>query len=198
MKRILASYVKGVDRLAEITGRLSQILVLVVVLIGFYNVVARYVGRFIGVQLSSNVFIELQWYLYSLIFLFGFNYILKHGINVRVDFLYAKWPHRRQATIDFWGHLLFLLPFCILGIWFAINPVLTSWGRLPSGGWGPWEMSPDPNGLPRAPIKTMIIVGFSLLLLQTTAEIIRLYPIMRTGVPIFGDEEVPEAPLRIE
>lgn len=92
---------------------------------------------------------------------------LKHGINVRVDLIYAHWPTRRKAILDFVGHLLFLIPFCLLAIWVTINPVLTAWGRLPNGGWVPWEQSPDPGGLPRAPIKTMIIIAFVLLLLQT-------------------------------
>ena len=198
MKRLLAGYVNAVDRIAEFTGWLSQLIVIVIVVVGFYNVAARYLGRFVGMQLSSNVFIETQWYLYSMVFFLGFNYILKNGINVRVDFLYAKWPRTRQAAIDFWGHLLFVIPFCVIGIWVTINPVLTSWGRLPNGSWGTWEVSPDPNGLPRAPIKTMIIVAFVLLLLQVIAELIKLYPVMRTGRAVFGQEVHRDAPLRLE
>ncbi|MCB0046173.1 MAG: TRAP transporter small permease subunit [Caldilineaceae bacterium] len=198
MKKLLAGYVRIVDRLAEFTGWLSQMFVIIVVGIGFYNVLARFIGRYVGRQLSSNVFIEAQWYLFSLVFLLGFNYILKHGINVRVDFLFANWPRKRQAQIDFWGHLLFLVPFCLIAIQVTINPVMRSWGRLPNGGWGSWEMSPDPGGLPRAPIKSMIIVAFVLLLLQAIAELIKLYPIMRTGKALFGEESIADAPLRIE
>ena len=198
MQRFLAGYVNTVDRIAEFTGWISQMIVLIIVVVGFFNVAVRYLGRFGGVQLSSNVFIELQWYLYSLVFLLGFNYIMKNGINVRVDFLYAKWPRTRQAAIDFWGHLFFVIPFCIIGIWVTINPVLTSWGRLPNGSWGTWEMSPDPNGLPRAPIKTMIIVAFVLLLLQVIAELIKLYAVMRTGHAVYGQDVQHDAPLRLE
>ncbi len=198
MKRLLAGYVDVIDRIAEFTGWISQMLVILVVVVGFYNVAARYFGRFVGMQLSSNVFIETQWYLYSLVFFFGFNYIMKHGINVRVDFLYAKWPRTRQAAVDFWGHLFFLVPFCLIAIWVTINPVLTSWGRLSNGTWGTWELSPDPSGLPRAPIKTMIIIAFVLLLLQAIAEIIKLYPIMRTGKAVYGEDVHLDAPLRLE
>lgn len=197
--RLLGKYVQFIDALTERVGWLSMLIAALTVFVGFYNVVARFVGRYIGVQLSSNMFIELQWYMFSLVFFLSFAYILKNGINVRVDFIYAKWSKQRKATLDFWGHLFFLLPFCVIGIWFTINPVLSSWGRLPNGGWGPWEMSPDPSGLPRAPIKSMIIVAFSLLLLQTTAELIKLYAIIR------GQEDLLEirsaesdAPLRIE
>ncbi len=197
--RLLGKYVHFVDALTERVGWLSMIIAALTVLVGFYNVVARYVGRFIGLQLSSNMFIELQWYMFSLVFFLSFAYILKNGINVRVDFIYANWSKRRKATLDFWGHLFFLLPFCVLGIWFTVNPVLSSWGRLPNGNWGPWEMSPDPNGLPRAPIKSMIIVAFTLLLLQTISELIKLYAIMRGQERLLDIDRVEsDAPVRIE
>lgn len=190
--RFIEWYVKAVDALSEGLGWLSQMLVIVTVIIGFYNVVARYAGRFMETQLSSNLYIELQWYLFSLVFFFGFAYILKHGINVRVDFLYAKWPKKRQAMIDFWGHIFFLIPFTILGIYVTIDPVLFSW-RLN-------ETSPDPGGLPRAPLKTMIIVAFVTLLLQTISELIKLYGVITDNERILaiGAPEEHEEPLRIE
>lgn len=199
MMRTLIRYTQVVDNISERLGWVSMILVIVTVIIGFFNVVVRYLGQFIGVQLSSNRFIELQWYLYSLVFFLGFAYILKHGINVRVDFIYAKWPKKRKAMIDFWGHLFFLVPFCIMAIYVTINPVLVSWGRLPNGGWGTWELSPDPSGLPRAPIKTMIIVAFVLLFLQTIAELIKLWIVLKGHEELVVVEELEvEGPLRIE
>jgi TRAP-type mannitol/chloroaromatic compound transport system permease small subunit len=168
-----------IDAITEGVGKISEWLVLLVIAVGFYNVVGRYVGRGLGVQLSSNRFIELQWYIFSLIFFLGFAYILKHNVNVRVDFLYAKWSEKRKALVDFWGTILFLIPFCIIGIYATINPVLKSWGLRPNGTWGRWEMSPDPGGLPRAPIKTMIIVAFALLLLQAIAQAIKYFAVMR-------------------
>lgn len=164
---------RAIDTLIEAIGRLLPFLVMILIGAGFYNVVARYVGRFLQVRLTNNSAIEIQWYLYSVLFFLGFAYILKHNVNVRVDFLYAKWPAKRRALIDFWGTLLFLIPFCILGIVVTINPVLASWGRLPNGNWGMWEISPDPDGLPRAPIKSMIIVAFVLLLAQAISQLIK-------------------------
>jgi TRAP-type mannitol/chloroaromatic compound transport system permease small subunit len=197
--RILLKFVQIVDAISEHLGSLITLVVVATVAVGFYNVVARYLGRFIGMQLSSNTFIELQWYMYSVVFLLGFAYILKRGINVRVDFLYGKWPRKRQATVDFWGHLLFLVPFCLIAIWVSINPVLASWGRLANGSWGPWEMSPDAGGLPRAPLKTMIIVGFALLAIQALAELIKLYITMRGRQEILtADKADTDQPLRIE
>lgn len=177
--RFLLKLSATIDRLTDWVGQLSDWLVIITVAVGFYNVLVRYVGRFIGLQLSSNGFIELQWYLFSLIFFFGFAYILKHGENVRVDFLYSNWSEKRQALVDFLGTLLFLIPFCVIGIWVTWNPVLQSWGRLPGGTWGPWEISSDANGLPRAPIKTMIIVAFVLLLIQAISQAIKYFAILR-------------------
>ncbi|MEZ4706921.1 MAG: TRAP transporter small permease subunit [Caldilineaceae bacterium] len=195
---ILLRISRLIDRISEISGWIAQILVIVTVTLGFYNVVARYVGRSIGMNLSSNLFLEMQWHLFSLVFFLGFSYILKHGVNVRVDFIYGHWSKQRKALLDFWGHLLLLVPFCILGIYVSVSPVLTSWGRLPDGTWGTWELSPDPNGIPRAPIKTMIIIAFVLLLMQVIAELIKLWAVLR-GQDV-DVEELGEgaSPLRIE
>ena len=182
--RSLLKIARFIDQISEWSGILSTGLVLVTIVIGFYNVIARYVGREIGVTLSSNVFIEIQWYLFSLVFFFGFAYALKHGVNVRVDFYFTNFTAKRKAWVDFIGHILFLIPFCLIGIYATLGPVLNSWGRLPSGEYGQWELSPDPGGLPRAPIKTMIIVAFLLLLLQAIAEVLKKFAIIR------GDETV--------
>ena len=172
----------AIDALNEWIGSKTAYIVMAMVAIGFVNVVARYVGRFIGVRLTSNAIIELQWYLFSIMFFLGFAYILKHNLNVRVDFWYANWPAQRRALIDLAGTLLFLIPFCIIAIIETFNPVMFSWGRLPNGSWGTWEMSPDPDGLPRAPIKSMIIVAFVLLLLQAISQAIKYLAIVTNVV----------------
>jgi TRAP-type mannitol/chloroaromatic compound transport system permease small subunit len=185
----LLKFSRVIDAISERLGWLSMMLVILTVVVGFYNVLARYVGRFVGMQLSSNVFIETQWYLFSLVFFLSFGYILKNGINVRVDFIYTHWTKRRKALLDFWGHLLFLLPYCLLGIWVTVNPVITSWIQ--------WEQSPDPGGLARAPIKSMIIVAFLMLTFQTISELIKLWAVIRGENIAVADLDV-ETPLRIE
>jgi TRAP-type mannitol/chloroaromatic compound transport system permease small subunit len=195
--RALLRFSRVIDNLSDRLGWLAMILVVAVVAIGFFNVISRYLGYYIGVKLASNLWIELQWYLYSIIFFLGFAYILRHGINVRVDFIYSKWPKKRQALLDFWGHLFFLVPYCIIGIYVTISPVLVSWGRLPNGTWGKWEVSPDPSGLPRAPIKTMIIIAFVFLLLQAVSELIKLAAVLRGYEEEVTLEEV-HGPLRLE
>lgn len=189
--RTLLKLSAAIDAVSELFGQLANWIVLITIAIGFYNVAVRFTGRWTGLQLSSNVYIELQQYLFSLIFLLGFAYILKHGINVRVDFLYARWSDRTRALIDLVGTLAFLIPFCIIGIYVTISPVLTSWGRLPDGTWGAWEMSPDANGLPRAPIKSMIIVAFALLLMQAISQTIKYLAV------VLGHREI-EAVIKAE
>ncbi|MBL8079580.1 MAG: TRAP transporter small permease subunit [Anaerolineales bacterium] len=168
-----------IDDLTEYFGKASAFSVLLTILVGFYNVIARYAGRFIGIKLTSNLFIELQWYLFSLTFLLGFAYVLKHGANVRVDFLYANWSPKTKAWVDLVGHTIFLITFCIIGIYVTTHPILQSWGHLPDGSYGAWELSPDPDGLPRAPIKSILWVGLGMLLLQTVSEIIKNISIIR-------------------
>lgn len=163
----------GIDKVTEVAGTISRYLVLAIVAVGFLNVVARYAGRFVGVRLTSNAWIEIQWYVYSVMFFLAFGYVLKHNVNVRVDFYYANWSPKRRAWIDLIGTIFFLIPFCLLGMYATFNPVMLSWGRLPDGTFGVWELSPDPDGLPRAPIKTMIIVAFALLLLAAISHAIK-------------------------
>lgn len=201
----MQKFTRAVDRLSEWLGNVAVYLVILAVAIGFYNVVVRYVGQLIGVQLSFNTFIELQWHLFALVFLLSFAYILKHNINVRVDFIYGNWPDRRKAMLDFWGHIFFLIPFCIIGIYVSWRPTLTAWGRGPRDDlWTPWAWtgsivrSPDPGGLIWAPIRTMIIVGFVLLLLQGIAEIYKLQLVLRGKMTLQEVEPEQDAPLRIE
>jgi TRAP-type mannitol/chloroaromatic compound transport system permease small subunit len=176
--RLWLRFAQAIDRLSDFVGQCSNWLVIVTIAVGFYNVLVRYLGRFIGLQLSSNALIELQWYLFSVMFFFGFAYILKHDQNVRVDFWYAHWSDRRRTWVNLLGTVLFLIPFCVIGLYVAFNPVLTSWGYLPDGSWGTWEVSPDANGLPRAPIKTMLLVGLFLLLLQAIAQTIKYVAVL--------------------
>jgi TRAP-type mannitol/chloroaromatic compound transport system permease small subunit len=180
-----------IDNCADKLGWLSNWLVLLTIGVGFFNVLARYMGRFIGIQLSSNALLEMQWYLFSLTFLSGFVYILRHGENVRVDFFYANFSEKKRALVDFFGTILFLIPFCLIGIWVLINPVLQSWGRLSDGSWGTWEISSDANGLPRAPIKTMVPIGLLLLLIQSISQAIKYLAV------ILGYQQVAEQ-IRLE
>ena len=222
---ITRRFSKTVDTISDFVGEVAVYLVLITVVIGVYNVGARFIGRYLGLQLSSNRFIELQWYLFSLVFFLGFAYIMQHGINVRVDFIYSKWSLKRRAKLDFWLNWIMILPFCVIGVVETWDPLLTSWGLDASGHWcfagsrpatsgqlilyfvdfldlrGAYcgEISPDPDGLNRAPIKSFILLAFALLALQVLAEQAKLFRVLRHGEDVAGGElQEAEAPLRLE
>ena len=175
---LLLKLSKGIDAFTDKLGGIIKLIVVLTIAATFLNAFLRYLGKAIAQTLISNELIQVQWYLFSMIFLFGFPYILLHNTNVRVDFLYAKWGPRRRAFIDFFGTLLFLIPFCLLAIYVSINPVLIAWGRLPDGTFGAWEFSSDAGGLPMAPLKTLIILGFLLLLIQAVSQLIKYLAIL--------------------
>lgn len=181
---------RAIDTLMEWVGSLSMLLVTLLLGVGIYNVAARYIGRLTRQNLASNTLLEAQWYLFSVIFFLGFAFILKRNTHVRVDFLYQNFGPKARAWVNLLGTLLFLLPFCLLGIYVTYEPVLSSWGLRPNGSWGTWEMSPDAGGLPRAPLKSMIIVAFVLLILQGISEVIKHIAVLR-GVRS-ADEEAYE------
>jgi TRAP-type mannitol/chloroaromatic compound transport system permease small subunit len=158
--RILLAFSRAVDRWNERIGRWVGWLTLGMVLVGAFNAVVRYLGR-----LSSNTYVELQWYLFSVVFLLGAAATLRQGGHVRVDVLYGRLSERARAWIDVVGTVLFLLPFCALMLWLAWPYVARSFAVR--------EGSPDPGGLPRYPIKAMIPVSFALLLLQGLSELVK-------------------------
>lgn len=154
-----------IDRFSDLMGRYLCWLTLFMVVIGSWNAVARKTDRFTGLHLSSNAFIELQWYMFSVIFLLGAAYTLRHGEHVRVDVLYGRLPAKAQAWINFIGTLIFLFPFCALMIWVSMPSVINSWKI--------WEISNDPGGLPRYPLKTMVPLAFLLLAVQGLSELFK-------------------------
>jgi len=157
MERMLR-LARAIDRFNERFGRLLYWLTLLMVVVGAFNAIVRYLDRYTGLGLSSNMYLELQWYLFSLVFLLGAAYTLKHDAHVRVDVFIGRLGARGQAIVNLAGVVLFLVPFCVLMIWVSWPAVVNSWSAL--------EMSPDPGGLPRYPIKTMIPVAFLLVLAQ--------------------------------
>lgn len=162
-----------IDAVNEWIGRIAYWLVLLMVFIGVWNVIGRYIGRFLGTNLTSNALIETQWYLFSIIFLSGAAYALKYNEHVRVDIFYKGWNHRRQALANFLGSILLLIPFSCLIIYYSWGSIINSWKIE--------EMSPDPGGLPRYPIKSAIIVGFLLLILQGISEAIKNWAVWRNS-----------------
>ena len=151
-----------------LTTRLAQVmwwLTLLMVFIGFVNVVTRYAGRALGVSLGGTLYIALQTYAYDLVFLLGAAYVLRVDAHVRVDVIYSTLKRRTRALIDIFGILFFLFPFCYMGIYFSRSYIANSWRQL--------EVNRNAGNIPVYPIKAVIIVAFALLILQGVSELIK-------------------------
>ncbi len=157
-----ANYLDNLNRLVAIIARWALLLMLG---LGLWNVIGRYLGVSIGYNLSSNGLIESQWYLFDLTFLLGLGWTLQNQGHVRVDILQGNWGIRRKSQIELLGTLFMLLPFAIGVMIISIEPAMHSWNIR--------EASPDPDGLPRYLVKALIPIGFCLLSLQGVAEVIR-------------------------
>ena len=166
---------RAIDRFTNTIGKLTYWLVLVMIGVGVWNVLGRYIGNAVGQNLSSNALIETQWYLFDLVFLLGAAYTLQHNEHVRVDVFYDRWNRKRKALADLLGTLFFLIPFSVLVIYFSWASVVQSWVTR--------ETSPDPGGLSRYPIKAMVIVSFLLLIIQGISEAIKNWAIVQGRTP---------------
>jgi TRAP-type mannitol/chloroaromatic compound transport system permease small subunit len=113
---------------------------------------------------TKNWVLELEWHLYALIFLLGISYALQKDEHVRVDLFYQKYSPRTRAIVNLLGHLIFLVPWCIV--------VISTSYKYAANSFSFSEGSPNPGGLPmRYIIKSSIFIGFGLLLLQGVAQI---------------------------
>jgi TRAP-type mannitol/chloroaromatic compound transport system permease small subunit len=158
--RLLLKFADAVDALSEWIGQWLKWLVLFSSLISAGNALVRYTFHN-----SSNAWLEIQWYMFGAMFLLAAGYALKHEEHVRVDVFYSRMAPRTQAWFDVFGAIFFLMPTAILIAWMSIPMVVNSI-RIN-------EMSSDPGGLLRWPIKFCIPLGFLLLAIQGVAEIIK-------------------------
>jgi TRAP-type mannitol/chloroaromatic compound transport system permease small subunit len=161
---------RGIDRLNLIVGRGVSWLVLLVVVISAGNAVSRKLF-----SLSSNAWLEVQWYLFSAIFLLAAGYTLLKGEHVKVDILFARLPRRIQLWIEVFGTLVFLLPFCVLS-------VLLTWPVVVSK-YLSQETSGNAGGLVLWPVWVLIPIGFTLLGLQGISELIKRLAILGGRLP---------------
>lgn len=173
-----------IDRMSRRLARAVAWLLCVMVLLGAWNAIARYGQRDLGLSLSSNALLELQWYLFSLVFLLGAPYALRRGDHVRVDVLFAGLPPRGRWWIDFVGGLVLLVPFCAAALWLSLD--------FAAGSWAEGERSNDPGGLLRWPLKAVVPVAFGLLLLQGISEVVKRALLLRGATP--GQVGLDEAP----
>lgn len=155
-----------IDRFNEIVGKAVGWLILVAILVSAANAIVRKVF-----STSSNAWLELQWYLFGAAFLLAAAYTLKQNEHIRIDIVYGLFSRRTQHWIDLFGHLVFLMPFTLLMLWYFVPYVLQSYGN--------GEVSTNAGGLLIWPAKGLLLVGFLLLGLQGVSEIIKKIAVMR-------------------
>jgi TRAP-type mannitol/chloroaromatic compound transport system permease small subunit len=149
-----------IDRLNERIGRVMYWLVLVAVIVSAGNAISRKLFN-----MSSNAYLELQWYLFSALFLFCAGYTLLRNEHVRIDVVAGRFSARTQAWIDVFGTLFFLLPMAVLFIWLSWPIVIRTYTQ--------GEISTNAGGLLIWPARLMVPVGFALLTLQGLSELIK-------------------------
>jgi TRAP-type mannitol/chloroaromatic compound transport system permease small subunit len=156
----LLAFSRAVDWFSTRLAVVANWLVLLAVVISAGNAASRYLF-----SESSNGWLEIQWYMFAGMVLLGAPYTLKMNEHVRVDLVYGMVSERTQIWIDIVGGVLFLLPICIILIYFTWPWFVDSWLQN--------EQSSNAGGLVRWPIKLLLPVGFFLMAIQGVSEIIK-------------------------
>lgn len=173
--KFLLSVSKLIDGLNEWVGRLVLWLVVPMIAVGAYNAIGRSLDKSIGTRLASNTYFELQWYLFSLIFLLMVGYVLKHNGHIRVDVVYARLGPRGRAWVNMLGSILFLVPSALI-LFYVSLPLVAFSVQVR-------EVSSDAGGLPRWPLKLMLLPAFVLLALQGFSEFVKNLAYLRGFLP---------------
>jgi TRAP-type mannitol/chloroaromatic compound transport system permease small subunit len=169
MKALLALS-RLVDQLNERVGRLVYWCVLVMVLVSAANATSRY-----ALNMASNAWLELQWYLFSVVFLLCSGYTLLHNEHIRIDVVSSRLSRRTQVWIDVFGIVFFLLPMSIFIMWLGWPIFMNAFN---SG-----EISVNAGGLVRWPARLLVPVGFFLLSVQGVSELIKRIAFLMGLIP---------------
>jgi TRAP-type mannitol/chloroaromatic compound transport system permease small subunit len=151
---------RGIDAITEKLGRALCWLLLAAVVISTVNAITRK-----AFNLSSNAYLEAQWYLFAVTFMLGAGYVFLHDQHVRIDVLSSKLKRTTQIKIDVAGIVFFLLPLCVFVVWTSLPSVMTAIQTK--------EVSASPGGLIRWPLYMLVPVGFSLLAIQSVSELFK-------------------------
>src|SRR4051794_22670250 len=168
----------AIDRLNERIGGLCNWLVLAACLVSAANAMIRYAFSY-----SSNSYLELQWYMFAILVMFGASYTFKRNEHVRVEILYLMLSERGQLWLDLIGTLFFLIPSCLLLSYLSVPFFVDSYDTL--------EMSGNAGGLVRWPIKAVLPLGFALLALQGFSEVIKRIAALRGDLTLDARYERP-------
>ena len=149
------------NKFSDFIGKLSAILLLLLLANVFYDVIMRYLFNNVSIGMQ-----ELEWHLYATIFLLGISYTLKEDGHVRVDIIYERLGPRKKAVVDILGTFILLLPFCLLVAYYGIGFAKEAYSIN--------EASGDPGGLPyRWIIKSMIPLSFTFVIISSIGFMLR-------------------------
>ncbi|SOZ13938.1 TRAP-type transporter, small permease component [Cupriavidus taiwanensis] len=159
-----------IDAVNAFIGQWAKWLVLLAVLVCAGNAIIRYTF-----SVSSNAWLELQWYMFAGVFLLGAPYTLRRDEHVRIDVIAGRFSERTQVWIDIFGILFFLLPISLIILWLSIPYFWLSYAGH--------EMSGNAGGLIRWPAKFLIVAGFALMILQGLSELIKRFAYLKGDLP---------------
>ena len=177
MKHLLV-LARRIDDLSRAAAVVALWLVLICALVSAGNALTRY-----AFDLSSNAWLEMQWYMFGGTVLLGAAHLLNTNGHIRVDLFYNKLNDRQRTWLDLFGLIVFLLPFCYF-------MVIYSWPWFVES-WEIGEISPNAGGLIRWPVKLLLPLGFGLLILQGLSEIIKRVAALRGDIAINTQYERP-------
>ena len=161
---------RAIDAFTAFVGRWVSWLIVLAVIISSVNAIVRKVF-----DMSSNSYLELQWVLFSVVFLLCSPWTLLQGEHIKIDIINHMLPLRTRSRSDMFGHLFFLVPMCLIRLYTSIPFFLVSFRQN--------EQSFSAGGLPQWPAKSLIMLGFALLLVQAVSEIIKRAAVMRGLLP---------------
>jgi TRAP-type mannitol/chloroaromatic compound transport system permease small subunit len=172
------AFLRAVDTLSNAAGWIATWCVLFACAVSAGNAIMRYLF-----SAGSNAWLEMQWYLFAVIVLFGASKTLRLNGHVRVDIFYGALTPRRQVWLDLVCLVIFLLPASVLLTGMSWTFFIESW-RI-------GEVSSNAGGLLRWPVKLVLPVGFALLTLQGVAEIVRRAAMLAGAMPLSTQYERP-------
>lgn len=162
--RFLLQVSAAIDRLSTLIARSSGWLILALIAVGALTTLLVKVGIWLKISLVTNAFLDTQWYLYGSAFLLFGAYNLKADHHVRVDILYDRFSPRGKAIINVIGSFVFLFPTLCVLLWFTSKSAHINF--LVDG-------ASNGGGLPRWPMRIIVVVAFGLLFLQALSELIK-------------------------
>jgi len=176
---------RGIDAFTRWTGRRLAWLILVAVVVSAVNAIVRKTF-----DVSSNSWLELQWVLFSMVFLLCSPWTLLDNEHIRIDIVNNLLPKQVRSSIDVIGHIFFLMPLTIVMIITGVPFFRRSYEVN--------EQSGNAGGLPQWPAKALIMIGFAFLLVQGLSELIKRIAVMRGIIPDPHASQVPPIEAEVE